>query len=216
MMAGRCFSTTHVGLGSPRVMNTLAQMGVAAGYAAAICARESLRPRQVFAQGLVREIQRRMGGDWPGNPDPAHATWRIVDDESDGVVFGKGWHERWNSSGEQEGNRSHCCGKLAMADEAVYPLPVAAAGRYRIYAKTPFAPWPREKMYGKAAYRVETAEGDQTVLVDHYLHQGHWRAIGEFSLKPGAKLAIAPRASTVAGTLFADGIAIEPLEKQAP
>ena len=87
---------------------------------------------------------------------------------------------------------------------------MAAPGRYRIYAKTPFAPWPREKMHGKAAYRIETAEGDQTVLVDHYLHQGRWQAIGTFPLKPGAKLAIVPRASTVAGTLFADGIAIEP------
>ena len=212
MMAGRCFSTTHVGLGSPRVMNTLAQMGVAAGYAAAICAREGIRPRQVYAKGFVREIQRKMGGDWPGNPDPAHATWRIVDDESDVVAFGKGWRACWNCNGEQEGHRSHCCGAPAKADEAVYPLPVAAPGRYRIYAKTPFAPWPREKMNGKAAYRIETAEGDQTVLVDHYLHQGRWRAIGTFPLKSGAKLAIVPRASTVAGTLFADGIAIEPLD----
>ena len=36
-MAGRCFSCTHVGLGSPRVMNTLAQLGCAVGEAAAMC-----------------------------------------------------------------------------------------------------------------------------------------------------------------------------------
>ena len=212
MMAGRCFSTTHVGLGSPRVMNTLAQMGVATGYAAAVCKHEGIRPRQVFEKGFVRKIQRQMGGDWPGNPDPAHATWRIVDDESEGVVFGKGWRPCWNSNGEQEGHQSHCCGNLSKTDEAVYPLPVAVPGRYRIHAKTPFAPWPREKMHGKAAYRIETVDGDQTVLVDHYLHQGRWQAIGTFSLKLSAKLAIVPRASTVAGTLFADGIAIEPLD----
>ena len=211
MMAGRCFSTTHVGLGSPRVMNTLAQMGVAAGYAAAICEREGIRPRQVYAKGFVREIQRNMGGDWPGNPDPAHASWRIVDDESEGVTFGNGWVKCWNPNGEQQGHLSHSCGNLSKAGEAVYPLPVETAGRYRIYAKTPFSPWPREKMSGKAAYRIETTEGSKTVLVDHYLHQGRWYAIGEFSLKPGAKLAIVPKDSTVAGTLFADGIALEPL-----
>jgi len=36
MMAGRCFSATHVGLGSPRVMNTTGQMGVAVGCAASV------------------------------------------------------------------------------------------------------------------------------------------------------------------------------------
>ena len=213
LMAGRCFSTTHVGLGSPRVINTLSQMGVAAGYAAAICRREGIRPREVFARGLVREIQRKMGGDWPGNPDPAHATWRIVDDESEGVTFGKGWRLGWNCNGEQVGHVSHRCGALSTAEDAVYPLPVAAAGRYRIHVKTPFAPWPREKMSGRAAYRVETAEGDRTVLLDHYLQQGRWRAIGEFTLKPGARLRIVPRESTVAGTLYADGVALEPLDR---
>ena len=213
MMAGRCFSTTHVGLGSPRVMNTLAQMGVAAGYAAAICGREGIRPRQLFAKGLVREIQRKMGGDWPGNPDPAHASWRIIDDETGGVTFGKGWRTCWNPNGEQEGHRSHCCGNMSKADEVAYPLPVAVPGRYRIHAKTPFSPWPRETMSGKAAYRIETADGSKTVLVDHYLHQGRWYSIGEFTLKPGARLTIVPRESTVKGVLFADGIAIEPLSK---
>ena len=213
MMAGRCFSTTHVGLGSPRVMNTLAQMGVAAGYAAAICGREGIRPRQLFAKGLVREIQRKMGGDWPGNPDPAYASWRIIDDETEGVTFGKGWRTCWNPNGEQVGHRSHCCGNMSKADEVAYPLPVAVPGRYRIHAKTPFSPWPRETMSGKAAYRIETADGSKTVLVDHYLHQGRWYSIGEFTLKPGARLTIVPRESTVKGVLFADGIAIEPLSK---
>ena len=210
MMAGRCFSTTHVGLGSPRVMNTLAQMGVAAGYAAAICGREGLRPRQVYEKGLVREIQRKMGGDWPGNPDPAHATWRIVDDESEGVTFGRGWRVCWNCNGEQVGHNSHCCTKLAVAGEAVYPLPVDKAGRYRIHAKTPFSPWTRESRRGKVAYRIESDGAGETVLVEHYLHQGRWYPVGEFMLKPGARLSIVPKESTAAGEVFADGIAIEP------
>jgi hypothetical protein len=47
-MAGRCFSTTHVGLGSPRVMHTTTQMGVVVGYAAAVCKENSCTPRDVY------------------------------------------------------------------------------------------------------------------------------------------------------------------------
>lgn len=47
-MAGRCFSTTHVGLGSPRVMHTTTQMGVVVGYAAAVCKENSCSPRDVY------------------------------------------------------------------------------------------------------------------------------------------------------------------------
>lgn len=51
-MAGRCFSATHVGLGSPRVMHTLAQMGVVVGTAAAVCTENSCSPRDVYNQHL--------------------------------------------------------------------------------------------------------------------------------------------------------------------
>ncbi len=51
-MAGRCFSTTHVGLGSPRVMHTTTQMGVVVGYAAAVCKENSCSPRDVYKYHL--------------------------------------------------------------------------------------------------------------------------------------------------------------------
>ena len=47
-MAGRCFSCTHVGLGGPRVINTLAQLGVAAGEAAALCRKYACTPRDIW------------------------------------------------------------------------------------------------------------------------------------------------------------------------
>ena len=47
MMAGRCFSCSHVGLGGPRNMRTLGQMGVATGYAAALCKKHATTPREV-------------------------------------------------------------------------------------------------------------------------------------------------------------------------
>lgn len=47
MMAGRCFSASHIGLSGPRVMNTCAQMGIATGYAAAVCKKHGALPREV-------------------------------------------------------------------------------------------------------------------------------------------------------------------------
>jgi hypothetical protein len=52
MMAGRCFSASHIGLSGPRVMNTCAQMGIATGYAAALCKKHGASPRQVGQQHI--------------------------------------------------------------------------------------------------------------------------------------------------------------------
>lgn len=51
-MAGRCLSATHVGLGSPRVMHTTAQMGVVVGTAAVVCTENKCSPRDVYNSHL--------------------------------------------------------------------------------------------------------------------------------------------------------------------
>jgi hypothetical protein len=51
-MAGRCFSTSHVGLGGPRVMNTTGQMGVAVGYAASLCRKYVTDPRGIYTSHI--------------------------------------------------------------------------------------------------------------------------------------------------------------------
>ena len=60
MMAGRCFSCTHVGLSGPRVMNTCAQMGVATGHAAALCKKHGVLPREVGAKHIA-ELRKLIG-----------------------------------------------------------------------------------------------------------------------------------------------------------
>lgn len=59
-MAGRCFSCSHVGLGGPRVMNTCGQMGVATGFAAALCARYRVDP-SVVGDAHIKELQELCG-----------------------------------------------------------------------------------------------------------------------------------------------------------
>lgn len=53
MMAGRCFSCSHVGLGGPRVMRTCGQMGIATGYAASLTKKYATSPRGVYQQHLA-------------------------------------------------------------------------------------------------------------------------------------------------------------------
>ncbi len=60
MMAGRCFSCSHVGLGGPRVMNTTGQMGIATGYAASLCIKHDTTPRSVY-QNHITELRMLVG-----------------------------------------------------------------------------------------------------------------------------------------------------------
>lgn len=60
MMAGRCFSCSHIGLCGPRVMKTCGQMGIATGYAAALCKKHSAAPREVGAKH-IRELRQLIG-----------------------------------------------------------------------------------------------------------------------------------------------------------
>ena len=60
MMAGRCFSCSHIGLGGPRVMNTCGQMGVAVGNAAALCKKHKTTPRGVY-QDHIKALRALIG-----------------------------------------------------------------------------------------------------------------------------------------------------------
>lgn len=60
MMAGRCFSCSHVGLGGPRVMKTTGQMGLATGYAASLCIQHRTTPRGVY-KNHIDELKKLIG-----------------------------------------------------------------------------------------------------------------------------------------------------------
>ncbi len=60
-MAGRNISTTHVGLGTVRVMRTTGMMGEVVGMAASICREHGCMPRQVYWSHLdeLKEMMQR-------------------------------------------------------------------------------------------------------------------------------------------------------------
>lgn len=216
-VVGRCFSCTHVGLGGPRVMNTLAQLGCAAGEAAAMCRSYGILPHGVHADGHVRELQRRLGGDFPGNPDPAKRDWAIVDDESEGVTFGRGWKADHNPNGEQVGDISHFPGKSGWTSfsaegepglgDVVYPLPVARAGRYALMGRIPYL-W-FAKPGSSTAFEISSGTNLFSFAFDQGQETGQWRRIGEFELAPGATLRLVGGKSS--GTVVADGFAVVPI-----
>jgi hypothetical protein len=204
-MAGRCFSCTHVGLGGPRVINTLSQLGVAAGEAAAMCREPGETPRGIYTHGHVRRLQRRLGGAFPGSPDPEKADWRIVDDESRGVKFGKGWRRGRNCNGEQVGDFAHFAGK--NAEDVVYPLPVEKNGRYALMGRVPYS-W-AAKPGSRTICELSSGEQTEAFTIDQAQATGTWLKLGEFDLAPGAMLKLKPAKSS--GYVVADGFAVVPL-----
>jgi len=56
-MAGRNFSCSHLGLGGPRVMNTTGQMGCAIGYAASLCVKNNVLPRDIYTNYLSQLLE---------------------------------------------------------------------------------------------------------------------------------------------------------------
>ena len=102
-----------------------------------MCRELGETPRGIYAHGHIRKLQGRLGGEFPGVPDPKLADWRIVDDESASVKFGKGWQKRHVHYGDQVGEYAHFPGK--KAEPAVYPLPVDKEGRYALMGRVPFS-----------------------------------------------------------------------------
>ena len=218
-LAGRCFSCTHVGLGGPRVMNTRAQMGVVAGEAAALCRKYGVKPRGLYKEGHVRELQEILGGGFPGVPDAKTKDWLIVDDETKGVTFGKGWRRIANANGEQVGDITHApqgawnvnIRQTPGLGDVVYPLPVKARGRYALYGRVP---WQPRGNPGSATWLEIESEGrTRTTLFNQGLAMGEWRPLGTFTLAPGAKLRLVGSKSH--GTVLADGFGLKPLPPAA-
>ena len=206
-MAGRCFSCTHAGLGPARVINTLSQIGVAVGTAAAMCVGKGCSPRDLFRNGHVRELQRRLGGDWPGNPDPEKVGWLYVDDESPGVDLDGDWILTHCLNGGMAGDVAHTSYGW-KSNYAAYPLPVEKPGRYRLYGRIPYD-WGYRDCASVASVTVSYEGRETSFQWRQQVNTGRWNAIGEVELGPGARLVV--KAADWRNDIVVDGFALEPL-----
>ena len=205
-VVGRCFSCTHVGLGAPRVISTLSQLGIAAGEAAAMCRELDETPRGIWKGGHVRKLQERLGGGFPGVPDAKTAGWLIVDDDSEGVKIGKGWKRFTNTNGGYVGMCAYSPGK--NAEPVMYPLPVREAGRYTLMGRVPYAY--SAKPGSATAFEIVSGGKTTAFTADQAQSTGEWVKLGEFDIEPGSTLTLIPAKSN--GHVVADGFALVPLQ----
>ena len=172
-----------------------------------MCRRGGMAPRDLYAKGLVRELQRRLGGDFPGNPDPARAAWRYVDDEDPAVRFTGGWYAKFCENGEQFGDKVHR--PKGSEGRATYPLPVEKAGRFRLWGKVNYM-WNVSRP-SSTALTVTSGDARHSLEWDQTVLMGEWARLGEFDLAPGATVEIDVSRST--GTILADVFAVEPVNE---
>ena len=198
LASGRTICATDEGYGLSRIMGTC----MAVGEAAAMCRRLGVMPRGIWTGGHARELQRLIGGDFPGNPDPAYAGWRIVDDEDDGVKFYGAWREEFCCCGGQVGDKVHEPTK--KAEKAVYPLPVEKPGRYRLMGRTNYCWYAKED--SETAIAVVSDNRRISLKWNQAVNSGEWNEIGVLDLVPGSTLEIDVKSSR--GTVVADAFAI--------
>ena len=133
MMAGRCLSASHVGLGSPRVMHTCGQMGVAVGYAASLCKKYGIDPRDIYrSTNRTVELQALIGGVWPERPMPSGSLILDNEDTGAGVVYEGGWTLS-TSSPECYGDNYRHDGNSGKGDKFIsYTAEIEVDGEYDI------------------------------------------------------------------------------------
>lgn len=208
LMAGRCFSATHVGLGSPRVMNTTGQMGVAVGCAAALCLRHALEPQALAADPVrVAELQASIGGEFPGHPDPAQAGWTVIDDaDAEQVLFQGNWKQGLHENGDHVGSGFRYAEQGGTDTWAAYTLPVRQAGMHCIRLT-----W---NVYWDGRARavpvsIRHARGTLRVTVDMRQGSGLWHDLATVALIPGSPAELRIETEGTDGVVVADAVAIE-------
>ncbi len=173
-----------------------------------MCREGGYLPRDLYEKGKARELQRRLGGDFPGNPDPARTDWRTVDDETPGVTFKGKWWQGYNCCGGQCGDKTSWSSATDGSAVAVYPLPVEKAGRYRLMGIVPHLF--NRKAPPVASLTIVSGEQKTNVEWNEYPQSGFWQPIGTFDLQPGATLELRRSPACLDKSVAADGFAIVP------
>ncbi len=135
MMAGRCFSCTHVGLGSPRVMHTGGQMGVAVGCAAAVCKAHGIEPRDLYrSEAHTLELQSRIGGTWPDRPLPFTDVVDNSETSRGATVIGT-WTSSDSNTGYYYTNYLHDGNSGKGTKSVCFTPELPVAGEYRVFLR---------------------------------------------------------------------------------
>ncbi len=206
MMAGRNLSATHVGLGSPRVMNTCGQMGVAAGYAAALCTQYGTTPRGIYTTH-IEELQAMIGGTPEAPPvvlPPANEPEIVLDDQATtGVVRTGTWTTSTSEPGYYGTGYVHD-GNTGKGTKSIAFRPdLPRSGDYRVYVR-----WTAGDTRATNA-PIDVVHADGTALwgVNQRTNGSQWVLLGTWRFTAGTAGAVILRnALDDGGHVIADAV----------
>ncbi len=176
MMAGRCFSATHVGFGSARVQNTCGQMGVATGYAAGLCKKYNTTPKGVYLDHIA-ELQDSIG--FPKSFK--YPRYSIFMDNIDENVEING---NWTSS---KIPRAYFANDYLIDDNTekglksvVYKPQLIASGDYTILVRYPA----QSGQSDHVQIDLKIGAFDTTIFINQTINNGTWVELGNYYLSP--------------------------------
>ena len=201
-MAGRCASFTHVAFGSSRVMNTGGQMGVAVGYAAALCKAYGCEPRDIYRSAAkTEELQRLIGGSWPVRPPPDRPScYDGIVDNPDAEVSGA-WQLSTSEPGRYGPNYLHNKAVPSASTWVAYRPVLPAFRTYEL-----------QQMWNGNSSRASNvkvviayAERTVTNIVDMTAPGGVWTSLGTWRFpQNGASATILTEGTTSGKYVIAD------------
>ncbi len=198
MMAGRCLSASHIGLGSPRVMNTAGQMGVATGCAAALCKKYNVLPRRVQKEHMD-ELKKMIGID-----QSVPEGGMIYDNNDAGVdVFGS-WVNSTYNSGYYGSNYIHDNNEDKGEKSVVFHLDMKESGRYTLFALYTSG----ENRATNTPYDICHADSVTRVLVNQQNYNGVWINLGSFYFDKNGESKVTVSNENTDGFVIVDAISV--------
>ena len=202
MMAGRCLSATHVGLGSPRVMNTCGQMGVATGIAAALCKKHNTTPRGVY-QSHAPEL-RSLLGVAPTSDLPTNTVTILDNSDTNHVEITGAWTASSSVNGYYGYDYLHDGNAGKGAKSVLFRPNVPVDGNYRIYLR-----WTADANRASSVpIDINARNGTYTLYVDQRWNLGAWYLLGTYSFAAGTNGTIVIRTTGTTGYVIADAVAV--------
>ena len=201
MMAGRCLSATHVGLGSPRVMNTGGQMGVATGTAAALCKKYSTTPRGVY-QAHTDELRSLIGLTAQASDLPTNTVTIVDDADTNHVTLTGAWTLSTSTTGYYGADYIHDGNTLKGAKSVLFRPDVPLAGRYQVYLR-----WTGgANRSTNTPVDINAADGTHTLLINQMIDSGGWALLGTYPFVLGNTGTIVLRTTNTTGYVIADAV----------
>ena len=215
-LAGRCASYTHVAFGSSRVMHAGGQQGVAAGYAASLCAKYGCRPRDIYRDAektaeLQALINKRNEYTWP-TPSPPNELFSVIVDNADasGVEVSGAWPSSSYNADRYGADYLH---NNKQASESLWVKYTPALPSNATYVVSLF--WNGDSSRS-ASVPVEIVHdgGVETNLVDMTRKSSTWNAIGAWRFAKGTSGHVRILTAGQAGkTVIADAVKFAVVEE---